>query len=1236
MPWKTIRFDPLVAALAVILTVRAALAESFPPNLALQATPAAQTAAAAPHAKYGINSLVDGDDSTHWASSARYKLPHWVKLQWDQPVSLDTVVIDIFARPVAHLYAHWKAAEVELDGGVKASMRFDPDESQRAILRFDQPVETASLTLRILEVYDPKTYVGIREIRAFLDPRRRIQPPAEHDRPQPREQVEIRADARTAVYASQAAQDRARRNAETTGWGKAEKAAILKEAAKWLEHDEAYWLDMLPEPGACYAYGFTGCPICGSSFGSWAGARSRWDRPRTVMCAKGHVLPDDDHPDDGTGYVAPDGRNHYLIGTWNAWVTEQWTLRALPALAHAYALTGDDQYARRAAFFFDALAAIYPESTAGSWDYPSRPPSGRFARPWYQVARNLVVYVEAYDLIQGSKVFDEPSLRPQLEAGFPRGPTAQQRAVRTADARGHSHGGMTRRENVEVNLLQDAAYYCYAHSFSGMLHNGHADYMRGALAVGVLLGIPEYVYHAVESPYSIRAMLANNCDRDGRYYETALGYALHARQLYLTFVEPLANWRCEKYPQGVNLFVDPRMQSLYCLPDAVMKLAGRTPNFGDCAPDPRHLSATAEPWSNHDVAFAERLYAAAPPAQRQQYAGLLQLVCRGDVEAARSRSSIRRWLLYHAEPVPEDVPAALDDDFRRRVFDSWFLGQKGIALLRDGQGADAQGVLVRYGPSLNHGHLDDLGLIYYGKGWQLTYEIGFGLGSTHAQAGWSRQTVSHALVTVNEASQRGGSGGSLHLFAGLPSVKLVEADSPLSYASQGVEQYRRTVALIGGGKDQYVVDLFRVRGGQQHDYGVGVQTQDFFTGGVELGPEEDGSLAGQEHAWGERIGVDGDIQGYPNRPYWSPPPGNGYGFFYAMRRGRPDGACFADWSLGGESQARFRLHLLPETETEVVLAKAPGLYPRLPSASYLLARRRGDALSSNFAAVMEPYAAASTGNQDSREAQPLLSLAERVPVEGGGPGMTPLGVHVRRLGRDEYLLSADLEDDVKTAQTVFGQVRWRGAALFLAGRDGQGDTLATIGAWDVSVGGTPAGPEHSVFRGTITDLSDDQRSIEIDLRLPPGDWTGAAVYFSNPRYSRNTAYRIYAVERTPRGTRIGLGPQSMILGQGRVQHLEENRIYSDVPHEYGKSVVGRNNPRFFDGKLIRSNRGAATRITTLDFASPMKLDVDSTEGFQVGDAFTYHDIQPGDRVTVVQVWEGTFGKTLAKENATAD
>ena len=942
-------------ALVSILTLAGAGLGVPPPNLAPQATIVATSAAAPPDGKYGTLKAVDGSRDTHWAS-ADGALPQELTLTWPEPVEIDTVLLDIYARENRNLYADWKRVEVELSDGAKRAVDLPEQTDDVLIVRFDEAHTVASLTVRIVEVHEAKTYVGVDEIGVYLDPEKKIGPPRAIVRALPRERLVPQGrPEHPIVYVNKDDVARARRNAEETEWGRGEKQRILDSAAKWLGHDEEHWLQFLPPPGACYAYAFVGCPICGSRWGTWGGARCRWDRPNTVECTKGHVLPDAEHPDDGGGYVGPDGRIHYFIGSWNAWVTEQWTRNALPSLAHAYALTGDEQYAERAAFFFDALASIYAESTSGSWDYPSRPPSGRFCRPWYQVARNLVVYVDAYDLIYSSDALDKPSLRPTLAADFAPGPTLQKERVETSDAHGQSRAGMTRRENIDLNLMGDAAYYCYSHTFGGMLHNGHADYMRGALAVGALLGIPEYVRNAVDSPFSIYAMLANNCDRDGRYYETSLGYALHARNLYLTFVDPLKNWRDADYPKGINILGDPRMRSFYLLPDLSVNLCGHAPNFGDTGPDDGHRDAPEHPYSARDYELAEHLYAGWPEEGRERFARILRFLGRGDVERLRG-SRNARWLLYHADPIEGGGEAELPPDLRRKVFGSWFLGQKGLALLRDGEGEDAQGVLLRFGPSLNHGDLDDLGLIYYAHGWQVCHEIGYGLGSTHTQVGWGSQTASHTLVTVNEKSQRGGSGGSLYLFARLPGLKVVEADSPLSYASQGVTEYRRTVAVIGEGRDQYLVDLFRVAGGEQHDYIVGSRGQEFEASGVALGAEEPGSLAGTENAWGEKLGLDGDVIGFPNKPYWNPPPGNGYGFFYGARRAPTASPWSVTWRAGGPGDVRFRVHVLPEGDGEAIVAKAPGLYPHNHNASYLISRRRGENLRSAFVSVMEPYA----------------------------------------------------------------------------------------------------------------------------------------------------------------------------------------------------------------------------------------------------------------------------------------
>ena len=169
----------------------------------------------------------------------------------------------------------------------------------------------------------------------------------------------------------------------------------------------------------------------------------------------------------------------------------------------------------------------------------------------------LVHYVDHYDQLFNSPALDAPSVTP----------------------------GLTRHQNIERNMLLDGGAYCYEQSKAGSLHNGEADYLRGALAVGVCLGIPEYVRWAADGPFGIRSLLANNIDRDGGYYETTPMYADHTRELYWTFAEPLLNYRGSAFPDGLDIYADPKFR-LFLLPHNLpMNAAGHLPRFGDAPPD---------------------------------------------------------------------------------------------------------------------------------------------------------------------------------------------------------------------------------------------------------------------------------------------------------------------------------------------------------------------------------------------------------------------------------------------------------------------------------------------------------------------------------------------------------------------------------------------------------------------------------------------------------------------------
>lgn len=964
-------------------------------------------------------------------------------------------------------------------------------------------------------------------------------------------------------------------------WAKKNYESIIKAANIWLKETDQYWLKFLPEKGAAYAYGFTGCPICGSPTGTWGDANCSWDNPGHVKCAKGHVLPDAEHPDNGKGYKAPDGRTHYFIGQFNAWVTEQW--RSVPyIMGQAYLLTGDERYAERGLMFLDAMASIYKESTTGSWDYPDPKPSGRLARPLYQVARSLVIYADSYDFLYNSPAAEKPSLR----------------------------SGMSRRKNIEENMLLDGGYYCYTHSGKGYLTNGQADYMRGALAVGCLLDIPEYIDAAVNGTFSINVMLANNIDRDGRYYETSEGYAMHARNLYLTYAEALLNLRNKEFPHGLNLYDDPRVQATITLPDLRFQLAGRRPNYGDCAPEPGYLNPKKPLFSDADYEFMERLFAkTSDKNKKREYCLILNYLAKDSLEQLRNKFNFD-WLLWHAsekQNVKGEIPSGLKND----VTKSWVAGMRGVALLRQSD----QAALLRYGPSIYHGHDDDLGLIYNANGYELSYEIGYGLASTHCQVGWSNTTVSHALVTVNEKNQFGGdgSGGSLLGFATLPSVHFVDANSPLSYSNEGVHEYRRSLALVGAG---YLVDCFQVEGGNQHDYSFGSIGTALEPFGVRNLQSKPGSLA-EGYEWGQKIGVDGDINGYANKTGWIAPPGNGYGFFFDVQKAQPTGKTWGGiWNISevrpsnlrtvwgntsvttNEHNTKLRLFMAGDT-SEPVFAKAPGLYPNLPKSSYVLARRKGKDLKSTFLAVYEPFDGGSNGPA------PKLEKVERI-------GERAITVYRMNGGIDILLFGSH------QIKTIYGSIDFKGDFAYITGN---GKTLMRAesqGADYLSVGG------HVLIKGkgsvTAKIISIDPKTCTVNLDSKiPSDLSGQTAIFSNPAWTRTSAYYINKAG----GRQLVLKASTLSLGLGRVsKQLADSTILSDIPHEYTKTIKWKSS-RYFEGKMISGHENGAAQITSVKSGSPMTISIKPGSTLKEGELFDYMDVSPGDKVRIAlpQVWK---------------
>ena len=202
----------------------------------------------------------------------------------------------------------------------------------------------------------------------------------------------------------------------------------------------------------------------------------------------------------------------------------------------------------------------------------------------------------------------------------------------------------------------------------------------------MLLDIPEYVTWPVDGAYGIRAMLANNIDRDGRYYETSTLYSLHTRNLYETFAAPLKNYRGRVYPHGLNLYDDPRFQAFMLLPQMSLVCLGHNPSFGDDSPATKRRLLPYHPPRCFDSLWTEYLVdGVSDPGKRAEYAALLRYLRSRDPDSVKEMRDTEELRLFHGLDELVADGAEPNQVLRQRLDGSFFYGQKGLAVMRLGK-----------------------------------------------------------------------------------------------------------------------------------------------------------------------------------------------------------------------------------------------------------------------------------------------------------------------------------------------------------------------------------------------------------------------------------------------------------------------------------------------------------------------------------------------------------------------
>lgn len=283
--------------------------------------------------------------------------------------------------------------------------------------------------------------------------------------------------------------------------------------------------------------------------------------------------------------------------------------------------------------------------------------------------------------------------------------------------------------------------------------------------------------------------------------------------------------------------------------------------------------------------------------------------------------------------------------------------------------ANPSQLYMMFTPKYGHNHYDPLNITLFAEGQELLPDIGY----THTFfRRWTASTLAHNTVVVNgqdmNAAGNGSHGGEIEAFiASDDTVQIMKASQQSAYPMTSEYSREPWMIAFGGHEDQaYVIDIFRVDGGERHEYTLGgdANRDGHFETELELEYYNDYLLPpGTQVRMPESETDYGDAGGHY------------YGYIYVQdvhradaRDGRMEATLVT--TENGQEQAKLNITAFAgQGQNELFIGKAPSLRAtRLHGTSQdinteavkywmpkMVLRRSGNDLSSTFVTVMEPY-----------------------------------------------------------------------------------------------------------------------------------------------------------------------------------------------------------------------------------------------------------------------------------------
>ncbi|MBN1343181.1 MAG: heparinase II/III family protein [Phycisphaerae bacterium] len=924
--------------------------------------------------------------------------------------------------------------------------------------------------------------------------------------------------------------------------------------------------------------GTVGCPVHGKRIYAKAGTYP-WitdpNRPFKIQCPVGKEwYPSNDfyayfrgemkdrslltgpYADDGWGWVGPDGERYWFVGYachWGEW--RRLILDGLTNLARAYTLTGDKRYAHKAGIILAKIAQTYPAMDYSKQSRYSQISGGGYhgkilnliweTGTFTNLARD---YDAAWDAIGGDKAL----------------------ATLFGCASGDEVRGL-----IESNLLEDGIDAIFAAKI-----RGNFGMHQRALATGAVVRqtgpVKEWLDGILTKDTSSHSFvglnyaLYNLVYRDGMPYETSPGYCFGWVSNLFTTATVLAKG-------GVDLFKLPKMRSLADAPLEMICIDKYTPALGDAG----NIWGSLTPDRPGIYQTAYRAYG------DPRYARWLERIGATGDDSFKDFDS----LFY---PAIELKPLASHPTTtpHSRLMDGY-----GMALLRNR--ANSMNVSLYYGFRGGHGHFDRLHFDLYACGVPITPDLGypdFMNGYVPGIYSWSKNTICHNTVTVDKTRQPGNVPGVVQHYVDADELQAVDIDAAGTYPQTSV--YRRCLMQIATGPDSgYLVDVFRVSGGEHHAYSLHGPPGKFEIVSGEFAEPAAGTLAGPNVPLGDLY--DDPIRGKPGyKGTYYGYTGSGYSHFTGVQR-QTGGAFVGMWDRSKTDKAFLRMHVLTQPGQELLLADAqisPVKQKQL--IKYVLVRREGKDLDDTFISVIEPYPAA-----------PTITAVQQLDVPAPA-----VAIEVRR-GK---LRDVIIQQPDSNVTVDIGKDTQTNAAMMLLRYDATGAlrSLVVAGSGEAKAGTARVLARPRVGRVVALDPPKRQVVVSFDRSegIDPGHPSGQAICFA--RGKRRVWHPVTRGERVDQGLRLTLG-DDLLIGRFHVEAIEGTKIKTHTAMLFTPIYEG---SRATDERFGSYVPVASAKEGEILLAEP------PPNGLSARHDIWLCDVGPGDAAAFEQVSVGRFGE----------